>query len=82
VGGLPVAALLTCTLQYWGQAGTKYAVVLEFLRPEEGTYMWLQWSLIGGTQVGQMLAVKAAAAADIIIAVVGEDTRTCGEVHT
>ncbi len=56
--------------------------MLEFLRPEEGTYMWLQWSLIGGTQVGQMLAVKAAAAADIIIAVVGEDTRTCGEVHT
>ncbi|ELR22292.1 glycosyl hydrolase domain containing protein [Acanthamoeba castellanii str. Neff] len=60
-------------------AGAKYAVVLEFVRPNEGSYMCLQWSLIGGTQVGQNLAVKAAAAADIIIAVVGEDTRTCGE---
>jgi hypothetical protein len=32
--------------------------------------------------VGRALAVKAAAAADVIIAVIGEDVHTCGEVRT
>jgi len=61
------------------QEGKNYTVVLEFVRDQGCTSLSLVWSLVGGTAAGQALAIKAATAADVIIAVVGEDTSTCGE---
>lgn len=64
------------------QEGKNYTVVLEFVRDQGCTSLSLVWSLVGGTAAGQALAIKAATAADVIIAVVGEDTSTCGEVKS
>ncbi len=52
---------------------------MEYVRMAGQTVV-LQWNLVGSPETGLALAVKAAATSDVVVAVVGGSTETCGEV--